>query len=100
MSRSFVAPSTPTAGWRKSVNVAAAAAAPAPVVLSDEMLSALPPKGIEDMITLEQLSEETILANLKRRFDNKLIYVRAPHNQPPPISCPRRAATGQSSTNS
>jgi uncharacterized membrane protein len=76
MSRSFISPSTPGAGWRKSVSMSPVPAAPPPIVLTEAMLNALPPNGIEDMITLEQLSEETILANLKRRFDSKLIYVR------------------------
>ncbi len=83
MSRSFISPSTPAAGWRKSTSMSPVPAAPPPIVLTEAMLNALPPHGIDDMITLEQLSEETILANLKRRFDSKLIYVRftaAPNN--------------------
>ncbi len=37
----------------------------------------LPPEGIEDMITLDNLNEETMLNNLNIRYTKNLIYVRA-----------------------
>jgi myosin heavy subunit len=46
-------------------------------VLAQEVYDALPEQGVEDMTSLEQLSEDLLLANLKIRFDNKLIYVSA-----------------------
>jgi myosin heavy subunit len=35
----------------------------------------LPDTGIEDMITLDNLTEETMLTNLKIRYQKNLIYV-------------------------
>jgi myosin heavy subunit len=32
--------------------------------------------GVEDMIVLQQLSEETLLQNLELRYSSNLIYVR------------------------
>ncbi len=33
------------------------------------------PKGVEDMITLDNLTEETMLKNLQHRYNKGLIYV-------------------------
>lgn len=35
----------------------------------------IPAGGVEDMITLMQLSEEALLFNLQERYDRSLIYV-------------------------
>ena len=34
------------------------------------------PKGVEDMITLDNLTEETMLRNIQIRYNQNLIYVR------------------------
>jgi myosin heavy subunit len=38
----------------------------------DKVLGA---RGVEDMITLDNLTEETMLRNLQIRYNNNLIYV-------------------------
>jgi len=45
---------------------------------SDEDLareSGVPPGGVEDMITLQRLTEEALLYNIRARYMQDLIYV-------------------------
>ncbi len=72
---SFISPLTPVARWCKSMLMSPVLVAPPLIVLTKAMLNALPPHGIKDVMVLEQLSGETILANLKCCFNSKLIYV-------------------------
>jgi myosin heavy subunit len=62
-------------GWRKPS--AEEASILEPKVLPQEVYDALPKEGVEDMTSLEQLSEDILLANLRLRFEHKLIYVRS-----------------------
>ncbi len=36
----------------------------------------MPQRGVEDMIRIDRLNEESILLNLQRRYEEDLIYVR------------------------
>ncbi len=48
---------------------------------SDEDLareSGVPPGGVEDMITLQRLTEEALLYNIRARYMQDLIYVSSP----------------------
>lgn len=38
------------------------------------------PNGVEDMITLDNLTEETMLRNIQIRYNKNLIYVRVVPN--------------------
>jgi hypothetical protein len=38
----------------------------------------MPQRGVEDMIRIDRLDEESILLNLQRRYEEDLIYVRQP----------------------
>jgi len=45
-------------------------------VSASTMLSATPPVGVEDMIHLEEMTETSLLANLRLRYQADQIYVR------------------------
>ncbi len=42
----------------------------------------LPEGGVDDMITLDNLSEDVMLRNLHARYNKNIIYVRRPASRP------------------
>jgi myosin heavy subunit len=44
--------------------------------MMNEAITVLPTQGVEDMITLNNLSEDLLLDNIRRRYNHDLIYVR------------------------